>query len=134
MIRKTLFVLFILLAPLSQTRAQTGTTDTTIYSKVDKAPKFAGGDKELIRFLNRNTRYPWHARNNNIQGTVQVSFVVETDGTLTNFKIIKSVAPDLDAESIRVMHSSPKWKPGKKTGKPVRTLHQVPISFTLIPG
>lgn len=133
MIGKVFIILFILFAPLSQISSQTSVIETTIYTKGDKAPKFAGGEIEFMRFLSRNARYPWHARNNNIQGTVQVSFVVEADGTLTNFKIIKSVAPDLDAESIRVMHLSPKWKPGKKSGKPVRTLHQVPISFTLTP-
>ena len=57
---------------------------------------------------------------NNVQGRVIVQFVVEKDGTLTEFKVARSVDPDLDAEALRVLQTMPKWKPGMQRGKIVR--------------
>lgn len=130
LIRTVVFILFLSLVPILRSNAQT-IADTTIYTKVDKEPEFVGGVVKTGRFLGGTIHYPAHARENNIQGTVELSFIVETDGRLTNIKVMKSVATDLDAEAIRVLHLSPKWSPGIKDGQPVRTFYQMPISFSL---
>ena len=74
--------------------------------------------KELLKFLQDNLKYPENAMKNNVQGRVIVQFVVEKDGTLTEFKVARSVDPDLDAEALRVLQTMPKWKPGMQRGKP----------------
>lgn len=53
---------------------------------------------------------------NNVQGRVIVQFVIEKDGTPTEFKVARSVDPDLDAEALRVLQTMPKWKPGMQRG------------------
>ena len=94
-------------------------------------PEFPGGMKELLKFLQDNLKYPENAMKNNVQGRVIVQFVVEKDGTLTEFKVARSVDPDLDAEALRVLQTMPKWKPGMQRGKIVRVKFTVPVSFKL---
>ena len=56
---------------------------------------------------------------------------METDGTLTNFKVMRSVGDGTDEEAIRVLALSPKWTPGLQNGHKVRVAYTVPINFTL---
>lgn len=53
---------------------------------------------------------------NNVQGRVIIQFVIEKDGTLIEFKVARSVDPDLDTEVLRVLQTMPKWKPGMQRG------------------
>src|SRR5579862_8166210 len=101
-----------------------------IYTTVEKDPSFPGGQNKFIRFLIKNIRYPAESHEKNIQGKVILTMVVEKDGSLTDIRVIQSVAKDIDAEAIRVMKLSPKWEPGMQGGKPVRVQHNIPISFT----
>ena len=66
-----------------------------------------------------------------MQGLVIVQFVVEKDGTPTEFNVVRSVDPDLDAEALRVLQTMPKWKPGMQRGEVVRVKFTVPVSFKL---
>lgn len=97
----------------------------------EEMPKFPGGDKALIEFLQKNVKYPVEAQKKGVEGRVVVSFVVEKDGSLTEIKTVKSVDPLLDEEAVRVVSAMPKWEPGKQKGKPVRVKYNVPISFKL---
>lgn len=87
--------------------------------------------KEMLKFLQENVKYPENAMKNNVQGRVIVQFVVEKDGTPTEFKVARSVDPDLDAEALRVMKAMPKWKPGMQKGQVVRVKFTVPVSFKI---
>jgi protein TonB len=102
-----------------------------IFTVVEQEPVFPGGFQSFYKFLAKNVHYPASAVQNHIQGKVFVTFVVETDGSLTDMKVVKSVSPDIDAEAIRVLKSSPNWKPGLQNGKPVRIQFAVPIDFSL---
>jgi TonB family protein len=102
-----------------------------IYTSVEQVPEFPGGLNALGRFLGTNIRYPSAAREKHIQGRVILTFVVEADGSLSSFKILRGVSPDLDAEALRVMAISPKWEPGIENSKKVRVQYSIPISFTL---
>ena len=102
-----------------------------VYSEVDTPASFPGGISELMHFLSKNLKYPEQSAKNGIEGKVVVSFVVEKDGRLTNIQIEKSVAPELDAEAIRVISAMPKWNPGKQKGKTVRTSVAQPVRFRL---
>jgi len=98
----------------------------------DEMPSFRGGDLNAFRqYIKENTRYPEAAAEVGIQGKVQVSFVIETDGSVGRVRVIRSVDPILDKEAIRVVKSSPKWTPGKQRGKPARVGYTIPVVFFL---
>lgn len=98
---------------------------------LDFPPEFPGGNKKLIRFLNRNLNYPNTARQQGVQGKVFVSFVVETDGDLSNLKVIRGIGSGCDEEALRVVSKSAPWKPGMLDGKTVRSTYVLPIIFQL---
>ncbi len=104
---------------------------SNVYTHVEQQPVFPGGEATFSRFLAKNIRYPKSARDNKIQGRVIISFVVEPDGGLSDIKVIRGVGYGIDEEAVRVIQSSPKWKPGMEQGQPVRTQYAVPINFTL---
>lgn len=91
--------------------------DKIYYGGVEEEPSFPGGEEALRDFISKNLRYPIFAKENGIQGRVQVSFIVEKDGSLTDFVITQSAHPSLDKEAIRVLQSMPKWNPGKNDGQ-----------------
>jgi protein TonB len=94
-------------------------------------PEFPGGDQELMRFLKENLVYPKVAREIGISGKVIISFVVETDGSLSNVDVARSASPSLDEEAMRVVKMMPKWSPGKQRQKPVRVIYNLPVDFIL---
>ena len=98
---------------------------------VEVYPEFPGGDAERVKFLRENLVYPQPARMADIEGKVWIGFVVEKDGSLSNFSVVRSVAPVLDEEALRVVKLMPKWTPGKQSSRTVRVQYQIPITFTL---
>jgi protein TonB len=74
---------------------------------------------------------PEEALNNNIQGTVRISFTVNTDGTLSDIKSVKKTDPILEECVIAIVKKSPKWTPGQQQNKPVKVPYQVPIVFKI---
>ncbi len=105
--------------------------DTPVFDVVEQMPEFPGGMGELVKFLSENVKYPKTAFENNVQGRVIAQFVVASDGTVGNAKILKSVSPELDAEALRVIALMPKWKPGMQNGKAVNVKFAVPVMFKL---
>lgn len=114
-----------------ETPAEKAETKDEVFMVVEKMPEFPGGIKELMSFLSKNIKYPASAMAKNVQGRVIVQFVVEKDGTPTEFKVMRSVDPALDAEALRVMQEMPKWKPGMQRGQVVRVKYTVPVTFRL---
>ena len=111
--------------------AEKADTKDEVFMVVEQMPEFPGGIQELMSFLSKNIKYPASAMAKNVQGRVIVQFVVEKDGTPTEFKVIRSVDPDLDAEALRVMKEMPKWKPGMQRGQVVRVKYTVPVTFRI---
>ena len=101
------------------------------YVIVDQMPEFPGGEAKLLDFIKKNTRYPQEAKDAGIQGRVFVYFVVESDGSIGDVKILRGIGGICDEEAMRVVKSMPKWKPGKHNGEPVRVSYQIPIWFKL---
>lgn len=99
------------------------------FAVVEEMPTFPGGDRECMRFLMRNIKYPAKAYAAGEEGRVMLSFVVGKDGTISNVEVRKSVTPELDAEAVRVVKSMPKWIPGKQRGKAVDVSYTLPIMF-----
>lgn len=98
---------------------------------VKEEPSFPGGEGALRDFISKNLRYPKFAKEKGIYGPVHVSFIVEKDGSLTDFIVTRSVDPSLDKEAIRVLQSMPKWNPGKLDGQFVTVKTGMSVSFDL---
>ena len=98
---------------------------------VEQLPQFPGGTQLFIKWLTKNLKYPESARRQNIQGKVMVSFIVNADGTTSDEKIITSVDPLLDRETLRTIRMMPRWEPGIYNGKPCRTLVYLPVVFKI---
>ena len=94
-------------------------------------PEFPGGINGLMRFLSENIRYPAEAQKSGIQGSVVLQFVVNTDGSIVDIQVVRSVDPSLDREAIRVVELMPNWTPGEQRGKKVRVRYTLPINFRL---
>ena len=105
--------------------------DEEFFMVVENMPEFPGGDLGLMKFIQKNVRYPAIAKEYNITGKVYVSFIVDRQGSVTNVKIVRGVDKNLDAEALRVVSLLPKYKPGKQRGKAVRVMFTIPINFTL---
>jgi TonB family protein len=102
-----------------------------VFTSVEQVPEFKGGLEAFGKFLATNMKYPKAARDNNVQGRVIITFVVEKDGSLSNMKVVRGIGSGCDEEAVRVLSISPAWKPGIQNGKPVKVQYSVPISFTL---
>lgn len=98
---------------------------------VEEMPMFPGGDPALLKYIAENTRYPQAAKEQNLQGKVIIRFCVTAEGGVSKISILKGVAPELDAEAVRVVNSLPSFQPGKQGGKAVPVWYMVPIAFTL---
>ena len=101
------------------------------YAALRKVPSFPGGLEAFGAFISKTILYPKDARELKIQGKTIISFTVEKDGTLTDFKVMQSASESLDNESLRVMKLSPKWIPATVDNKPVQVEFSVPIAYTL---
>jgi len=106
--------------------------DEPTYWVVDIKPKFMGKDDKAFReYIIKNINFPEDARIIGLTGKVQVQFVVETDGALSQIKILRGVHPIIDQEVLRVIGNSPKWEPGFYNGKYVKTMYGIVIQFQL---
>ena len=108
--------------------------DVVSYYDCDQRPMFLNS-ADIAPFMDKwvyqNLKYPEDAVRDGVQGRVMVDFVIEKDGKVTDVRVIRGVDPELDAEAVRVISASPKWKPGKMGGEKVRTSVTVPVEFRL---
>jgi periplasmic protein TonB len=97
--------------------------------------QFPGGDSAWMHFLNHTLRYPDDAVNNEIMGTVMVSFTVNTDSTISDIQVVSGPKKGgLRDEAVRVITASKKWVPATDNGTPVKSTIQKPIKFVLVKG
>ncbi|RXQ87403.1 TonB family protein [Ancylomarina salipaludis] len=98
----------------------------------DEEPKFQGGDPgSFVKYIADNLFYPPQAAKNMISGKLWVRFDIDEKGNLVNVKLLRDLDPSLDKEALRVILSSPKWKPAMKDGKPILLTYSMPIVFNL---
>ena len=102
-----------------------------VFDVVEQMPEYPGGMQAFIEYLQQNVKYPVDAEKQKVEGKVLATFVVETDGSISDVEVVRPVFPSLDAEAVRVLSGMPKWIPGKQSGKVVRVKYTVPISFHL---
>ena len=121
----------------SASAAGSGSDDFTYsMSDCDKQPQFFHSDLKhfMDSWVYSYVKYPQSAIDNGIQGTVNVSFIIEKDGSVSNVKVVKSVDELLDAEAVKVIAASPKWIPGEIGRRKVRCRVTVPVEFKLQKG
>lgn len=104
-------------------------TPEEIVDYPDVQAEFPGGDREFNYFVGNHIKYPEEALENEEMGNVFVSFIIETDGTITNINIIRGVSASIDAESIRIINIMPKWIPAICDGVFVRSVRRIPIKY-----
>ena len=102
-----------------------------VFMVAEHMPEFPGGMGELMKYLQKTIKYPSISQDNGVQGRVVVQFIVNTDGSIVDPVVVKSVDPYLDKEAIRVVKAMPKWKPGQQRGKAVRVKFTLPVQFRL---
>jgi TonB family C-terminal domain len=105
--------------------------DTRTFEVVEQMPEYPGGVRALLNFIGTNLRYPVEAQKAKIQGRVIVRFVVNKTGQVEKGEVIRSLSPECDRESLRVIRMMPDWKPGMQKGKAVSVWYTLPIQFKL---
>ena len=101
-------------------------------STVDVEPRFKGKNANAFSsWVTARLKYPKDAKAAHIDGTVILKFVIGTNGGVQEVEVVKGILPSLDAEAVRVVRSSPKWRPAIKDGKPVRYTYEFPVIFVI---
>ena len=119
---------------VDETGKKTSDDEIVPYFDCDQRPQFFGSSdpRHFIReWVYKYLKYPGSALQKGIQGTVMVEFVIEKDGKVTGARVLKGVSDELDAEALKVVSASPKWKPGKVSGNKVRASISIPVEFRL---
>ncbi|MBP6454049.1 hypothetical protein SDC9_36228 [bioreactor metagenome] len=102
------------------------------FTIVEEKPSFQGGDENTFtKWVASKLVYPEIAKENGVQGRVILQFLVGTDGSVSDVKVVRGVDASLDKEAARVVASSPKWKPGRQRNKPVKVRYTFPVIFQL---
>lgn len=108
--------------------------DVVAYNDCDQRPVFLNSQDPrqfLDKWVYQYLKYPEKALMDGVQGRVMVDFIIEKDGKVTDVRVVKGVSPELDAEAVKVVSASPKWKPGRVAGNKVRTSVTIPVEFRL---
>jgi len=108
--------------------AQTKVHDDSIYKIPDILATFHGGSYARMEFFKKNLKYPKRFTNNHTENVVILTFIVETDSTVSNVKIIRGIDNSFNKEATRLVKKA-KWNPGKVNGKPVRSVLTFPVIF-----
>lgn len=94
-------------------------------------PSFPGGEEAMKKYISEKTVYPPTAKEMGVEGVVTIGFLVLTDGSIVDAKVVKFVDPDLEKEALKVVLGMPKWIPAEKDGNPIESPSSVNIPFIL---
>ena len=126
----SLTVGLLLLISVNYGFAQSGNSaNETIFTVVEKEPEFLGGMRAVEDYLTSNVRYPAAASAANRKGKVFISFIVRSDGRITDVAVLKGLGYGCDQEAVRVISAMPNWKPGSQSGRPVNVKYIVVVPF-----
>ena len=101
------------------------------YMIVEQMPEFPGGEEAMMQYIAEQVKYPAEAKKAGAYGRVFIGFIVEPDGSLSDYKVLRGIGYGCDEEALRVVKSMPKWQPGMHRGKAVRVQYLVPVNFKL---
>ena len=95
-------------------------------SEVDEKPTFKGGMEKFYKYIAKNFKVP---EEEGLKGKIIVEFIIETDGSISNFTVIQDIGYGSAEEITLSFKKCPNWIPGKKGGQLVRTLYRIPITI-----
>ena len=101
------------------------------YRTVDKMPEFPGGNDSLYKYMTKNFKYPVVAKDNKIQGTVYIGFIINEKGEVSDVEIIKGIGGGCDEEALKIIKNMPDWTAGKQNGEAVPVYLEMPVNFKL---
>jgi TonB family protein len=104
---------------------------SNVHRSADIIPAPVKGVSGFLQDIKSKIGYPKEAAANKLRGRVLINFVVEKDGTLSEFELVKGLEHTIDEEAMRALKRSPKWFPGVQNGQAVRVSFTLPISFNL---
>jgi TonB family protein len=120
--------------PAREVSAGPAGEDLQFFYHVEEMPRFRSGDLTKFRdYVQASLRYPREALREGVEGTVYVSFVVNPDGKVLKPSVVQGISPVLDKEALRVVTSSPDWKPGSHKGNKVSVGFIIPVKFQIEP-
>ena len=103
-------------------------TDVPVFEIREQQPEFPGGAQAWVNYLNRNLQTPADLEPGE-KKTVLIKFMVDADGSVTGFTVVRSGGYAFDNEVIRVLRKMPKWKPAIQNGHPVTVSFTQPVTF-----
>jgi periplasmic protein TonB len=118
-------------APPIDVPVKTVVEEPKTFEYVEQMPEYPDGMKAMFRFLSEHVKYPAVARENGIEETIYIGFVVGNDGTIRNVNVKRGKNSSLNEEAVRVVSMMPKWKAGRQNGKAVNVAYTLPIKFHL---
>lgn len=98
-------------------------------SELTENPQYPGGQENFYAFVGKNFTKPQTPADVKLSGKIYITFIIEPDGNLSDFKSVRDLGYGTAEEAVRVLKLSPKWTPGKVNGEPVRTLYSLPITI-----
>lgn len=107
-------------------------TTSEIFKFAEVTPEFIGGFAAMQKYIAEHIEFPIAAKNYGIDGTVYVSMVVNTDGSVSQVKVERGIGYGLDEAATEVVAAMPKWKPGMQNQQVVRVQMVIPIQFKLL--
>ena len=107
---------------------------TASAANIEVLPAFPGGEEALQIYLSENLKYPAIARKKNISGLVILKFLIQTDGSIADVKVVEPLGGGCDEEAIRVISLMPKWSPALSNGQEVDCIYTLRIRFVLVGG
>ena len=110
---------------------EVGNPEHDVYQIVEQMPEFPNGQETLMQYIAEQVKYPAEAKKAGAYGRVFIGFIVEPDGSLSDFKVLRGIGYGCAEEALRVVKSMPKWQPGIHRGKAVRVQYLVPVNFKL---
>lgn len=113
----------------AQLRPQPQPVNVYTSSGVDREPEFPGGDCAMVRYINRERRYPAKAYREGVEGRVLCQFIVMEDGSISHVSVVRGVEQTLDREAVRVISQMPRWDAGQVGGQRVPVMCFLPIAF-----
>jgi len=122
------FVLLGLLPVIGLTQQKSAVTDTTIYVRVDVPAAYPGGTAAFSKFIAGHLSYPDRGKTN-IKGDLNISFIIEKDGSLSDCKVLQGFSPAVNNAFINAIKLAPKWKPAKMRGHVVRQQYFLSMDY-----
>lgn len=98
-----------------------------VFIDVEISPEPTGGMMAFREWIGQNYEFPQAAVDAGVNGTVEISFVVERDGSLSDIRIVRDLGHGTGEEAVRLFKDAPKWSPGIQNGRPVRVAYTLPI-------